>query len=926
MSGTRRTIPTDQYLALLAANSPNGVNAIATLADVVGGSGGNQIISGTAAYSGAGLIYDVSTLVYTIQGTLYSSAPDTITVTSDPTFPKIVVFYADDTGAVGKIDGVPSASPVKPQVDSLTQVEVTFVTVPAGATSPGTTIELLYNENVGTGSGEWNTSATAPVNLSAVTDPYNGTIHIATTAAFGSNKNIIFTPSAPYLMAGGLLTFWMKAKSNMSTTTGKVLIGFFVGGSLVGNSVTIGGTPATTFGFSGSVIGTYQLVTIPISAFGGLPTNIDDLRLFTTAGPNTAEFDLDYVRILEGVATPPAPIEGHEIQDEGLPLTQRPILDFQGAGATVTDDPINNKTVVTIQGGGTSNLQMDSTGVLTGGVLSVGTGGPGVATTFSISDGTGQIVTAAGVKTPVSWTGLTDQALTFLATNLISFIAIDSAGSIVQSASRFTPQQARNLIILGVVVHVNFTTVDTVNNEQHISYNTMSSVYDGFESLGFFNVSGNVFSANGANMNINKSEGVLFKMGSNYDTDTNNPHRRTLAALTPAQFQYRFSDGTSGILTETNIDPNNLDDGAGGLTAVGSNRWSIQRIYCFTSNNVKIQRGVADYSTSTAAINAITTEAYVTEPSIAANGLFRGWLIVKQGATALNGSEAVFLSAGKLGEQNATGGGSGSGSSIQNNFTATTAPTSSNDNTQGYVVGSVWINLNTDISYTCVDASTGTAVWRVQSHIIEDEGTPLTHRNNVNFTGAGVTVTDAGGKTVVTIPGGGGSSKWNRGIWMYNVVGAAGYTWNGISVAAPTAAITSTTHPHRLFNFSGTNNQQQGFYFEQQLPSTYTSGANIRVTINVTALSATGGAVFYCGLTQPTAGNVLGGATETEWLNQTATFTGVTGYNVVPITFTFTGTNISGSDSLLFRVYRDPNNGADTLGTVGIVSISIEEI
>ena len=30
---------------------------------------------------------------------------------------------------------------------------------------------------------------------------------------------------------------------------------------------------------------------------------------------------------------------------------------------------------------------VDSTGVLTGGVLSVGTGGPGVATTFSISDG-----------------------------------------------------------------------------------------------------------------------------------------------------------------------------------------------------------------------------------------------------------------------------------------------------------------------------------------------------------------------------------------------------------------------------------------------------------------------------------------------------------------------------------------------------------
>ena len=49
-------------------------------------------------------------------------------------------------------------------------------------------------------------------------------------------------------------------------------------------------------------------------------------------------------------------------------------------------------------------------------------------------------------------------------------------------------------MVCGVVVHVNLTTVDTVNNEQHISYNTMSSVYDLAEAIGFFNVSGNVFS------------------------------------------------------------------------------------------------------------------------------------------------------------------------------------------------------------------------------------------------------------------------------------------------------------------------------------------------------------------------------------------------------------------------------------------------
>jgi hypothetical protein len=49
---------------------------------------------------------------------------------------------------------------------------------------------------------------------------------------------------------------------------------------------------------------------------------------------------------------------GHVIQDEGSPLTQRSALDFVGAGVTLTDDPVNDKTIVSISGGsgGTSNI------------------------------------------------------------------------------------------------------------------------------------------------------------------------------------------------------------------------------------------------------------------------------------------------------------------------------------------------------------------------------------------------------------------------------------------------------------------------------------------------------------------------------------------------------------------------------------------
>lgn len=47
----------------------------------------------------------------------------------------------------------------------------------------------------------------------------------------------------------------------------------------------------------------------------------------------------------------------------------------------------------------------------------------------------------------------------------------------------------------------------------------------------------------------------------------------------------------------------------------------------------------------------------------------------------------------------------------QINKTATTDPTITDDSTQGYEVGSTWVNTQTDESFTCVDAAPGSAIW-----------------------------------------------------------------------------------------------------------------------------------------------------------------------------------------------------------------------
>lgn len=49
----------------------------------------------------------------------------------------------------------------------------------------------------------------------------------------------------------------------------------------------------------------------------------------------------------------------------------------------------------------------------------------------------------------------------------------------------------------------------------------------------------------------------------------------------------------------------------------------------------------------------------------------------------------------------------------QNKLDATSAPTVNDDDTQGYSIGSHWVDVSADVFYICADASTGAAVWNL---------------------------------------------------------------------------------------------------------------------------------------------------------------------------------------------------------------------
>lgn len=290
-----------------------------------------------------------------------------------------------------------------------------------------------------------------------------------------------------------------------------------------------------------------------------------------------------------------------------------------------------------------------STGLISGGVISVNGGDN---TLIDITAGRGVIIDSTTdpdnpTKTEVVWTAKTGVDLTMTADpgdTVAIFLALDINGDIIERSDLATNEQRRDSIDLGLVARIDTDQIlFAVNTSTNIVHNPVSQLHDFFESWGAFNIEGNAFTAFSTNLQIQKSQGKTFRSGANFRNNPKDPHVTTVAAVSPATFNYKKQDGVDVDPAATAIDPNQYDNG-GTLTAVASNDWSVQRIAMFAEGAIEILYGQKTFDTKGEAIAALSTISFVV-PADSDASIPMAYLVVKQGATDLSlDTQAEFFS------------------------------------------------------------------------------------------------------------------------------------------------------------------------------------------------------------------------------------------------------------------------------------------
>ena len=300
-----------------------------------------------------------------------------------------------------------------------------------------------------------------------------------------------------------------------------------------------------------------------------------------------------------------------------------------------------------------------SSGIYDGGGVMTQNGS--ILNAFDITAASGYIVDyhttpTVPVITPVS---ISSQTVTLSGGQLsqtVNYWYANSSGTILSQTTPLTGLQRRANILLGVTWGATGTgnLYNIMSAPIVLPYDT-DTLWGLFLNMGSFSVSGNKISANGANLNINKTAGTQIAAGYNYGSGgVQTPNLVTNPVATAATFRYVTQNTSSQSATRTTVDVANYDVG-GTITALTVNaNAAIHRVWLVptgtATSQIVIQYGQVLYANLAAANAAIGQETYVINPDlVGSQATLLGYITAVKNATQLNNvAQAQFFNVGRF--------------------------------------------------------------------------------------------------------------------------------------------------------------------------------------------------------------------------------------------------------------------------------------
>lgn len=319
--------------------------------------------------------------------------------------------------------------------------------------------------------------------------------------------------------------------------------------------------------------------------------------------------------------------------------------------------------ITVLEAGQVSDGHLLGSGVVKGGFITVN-GGNNLL--FDVAAGNGYVVDnytdpAAPVVTPVSWNAIIGTTPTGAGSLDTQFISIDSAGLLVQSATLPTLAEKRSTIYLGKMLLNPSTGVCVFGlTFPDMEYALSDKVSDIEFALGIVNIEGNVYTPNGANLSLDRSEGMTYRPGANYPNSYKTPSVITNLVDTLLSMGRAYRDGAGGYAVEgslaTTVNPEKWDDGTGTLADVPDGYWTIQNVYFFTNGNTFVTYGQSTHPSINQALQAAGSEEPDVNQQYIADASLRLVMVLKKGATSLQDtSSAVLLPTTKGGDISSVG-------------------------------------------------------------------------------------------------------------------------------------------------------------------------------------------------------------------------------------------------------------------------------